>query len=317
MPELHKAEVKKSTTHARHPREGTAMAAMELATRIEDALQDAIAGYESAAGGPPRLAQSLRYAVFPSGARIRPRLCLTVALANGDDDPAASNAAAAALEFVHCASLVHDDLPCFDDATVRRNKLSLHLAFGQREAVLTGDALIAMAFDVIARGAARHPQRTIALLRCVADALTPPNGIIAGQAWECEPMAELSAYQRAKTGAMFVAASMAGAIAAGADPQQWRTLGERLGEAYQIADDIRDVVAHEEEIGKPVGRDAALGRPNAVVALGMARAVTIFEKLVGQALDSIPPCAGRQRLQQLIRAEALRLVPEEYLERAA
>jgi len=90
-----------------------------------------------------------------------------------------------------------------------------------------------------------------------------------------------------------------------------------LGEAYQIADDIRDVVARQEEIGKPVGRDAALGRPNAVVALGMARAIAIFEALVEQALESIPPCAGRQRLQQLIRAEALRLVPEEYLERAA
>jgi geranylgeranyl diphosphate synthase type II len=314
MPKLHKAQVKKSQTHARHPREGIAM---EMASRIEDALLAAVAGYESAAGGPPRLAQAIRYAVFPSGARIRPRLCLTVALACGDDDPDASNAAASALEFVHCASLVHDDLPCFDDATIRRNKLSLHLAFGQREAVLTGDALIAMAFDTVARGAARHPQRTIALLRCIADAMTPPNGIIAGQAWECEPMAELSAYQRAKTGAMFVAATMAGAIAAGADPHGWRTLGERLGEAYQIADDIRDVVAHEDEIGKPVGRDAALGRPNAVVALGMARAVTIFETLVEQALDSIPPCGGRQRLQQLIRAEALRLVPEEYLERAA
>jgi len=292
-------------------------AAMDMASRIEDALVAAVATADSAAGGPPRLGQAIRYAIFPAGARVRPRLCLTVALALGDDDPAASNAAAAAIEMLHCASLVHDDLPCFDDAATRRSKPSLHRAFGQREAVLAGDALIAMGFDVIARSAGRNPARTIALLRCLADALTPPNGIIAGQAWECEPAAELSAYQRAKTGSLFVSAAMAGAIAGGGDPQAWRTLGERLGEAYQIADDIRDVVARQEEIGKPVGRDAALGRPNAVVALGMARAIAIFEALVEQALESIPPCSGRQRLQQLIRAEALRLVPEEYLERAA
>jgi len=292
-------------------------AAMDMASRIEDALVAAVATADSAAGGPPRLGQAIRYAIFPAGARVRPRLCLTVALALGDDDPAASNAAAAAIEMLHCASLVHDDLPCFDDAATRRNKPSLHRAFGQREAVLAGDALIAMGFDVIARSSGRNPARTIALLRCLADALTPPNGIIAGQAWECEPAAELSAYQRAKTGSLFVSAAMAGAIAGGGDPLAWRTLGERLGEAYQIADDIRDVVARQEEIGKPVGRDAALGRPNAVVALGMARAIAIFEALVEQALESIPPCGGRQRLQQLIRAEALRLVPEEYLERAA
>jgi len=292
-------------------------AAMDMASRIEDALVAAVSTADSAAGGPPRLGQAIRYAIFPAGARVRPRLCLTVALALGDDDPAASNAAAAAIEMLHCASLVHDDLPCFDDATTRRNKPSLHRAFGQREAVLAGDALIAMGFDVIARSSGRNPGRTIALLRCLADALTPPNGIIAGQAWECEPAAELSAYQRAKTGSLFVSAAMAGAIAGGGDPLAWRTLGERLGEAYQIADDIRDVVASQEEIGKPVGRDVALGRPNAVVALGMARAIAIFETLVEQALESIPPCSGRQRLQQLIRAEALRLVPEEYLERAA
>ncbi len=290
---------------------------MDMASRIEDALVAAVATSDSIAGGPPRLAQAIRYAIFPPGARVRPRLCLTVAMALGDDDPAAANAAAAALEMLHCASLVHDDLPCFDDAALRRNKPSLHRAFGEREAVLTGDALIAMGFDVIARSASRHPSRTIALLRCLADSLAPPYGIIAGQAWECEPAAELSAYQRAKTGSLFVSATMAGAIAAGGDPLAWRTLGAKLGEAYQIADDIRDVVARQDEIGKPVGRDAALGRPNAVVALGMARAVAIFEALVSQALDSIPACPGRLRLQQLIRDEALRLVPEEYLERAA
>lgn len=289
---------------------------MDLAPRIEDAIVAALAVTEIT-GGPPRLSGAIRYALFPGGARIRPRLCLTVALACGDDDPARADAAAVALEMLHCASLVHDDLPCFDDAETRRNRPSLHRAYGEREAVLVGDAMIAMAFDVVARSTGPDPSRTIRLLRCLADSLVPPHGIIAGQAWECEPMAELSAYERAKTGSLFVAASMAGAIAAGASPLDWRTLGERLGEAYQVADDIRDVVAREDEIGKPVGRDAALGRPNAVRAFGMASAVVHFESLVEQALASIPPCAGRRGLQQLIRDEALRLVPPEYLDRAA
>jgi len=294
--------------------------AMDLASRIDGALDAALTAYEGA-GAPPRLSAALRYAVFPSGARLRPRLCLTVALASGDDDPRLADAAAAALELVHCASLVHDDLPCFDDAPTRRNKPALHRAFGEREAVLAGDAMIAMAFDVLARTSAaapgRDPARVFALLRLIADALVPPHGIIAGQAWECEPAADISTYQRAKTGALFVAATMAGAIAAGAHPAGWRTLGERLGEAYQVADDIRDVIATEAEIGKPVGRDAALSRPSAVQAFGMGGAVARFEALVEQALASIPLCGGRQKLQQLIRAESLRLVPEEYLERAA
>jgi len=289
---------------------------MDLSSRIEQAMIGAVGIFEMPAG-PPRLSEAIGYALFPGGARIRPRLCLTVALASGDDDPAAADAAAAALEMVHCASLVHDDLPCFDDAATRRNRPSLHKAFGEREAVLVGDALIAMAFDVVARGSARHPGRTVALVRCLADSLVPPGGIIAGQAWECESMAEISTYQRAKTGGLFVAAAMAGAIAAGADPLAWRGLGERLGEAYQVADDIRDVAAREEEIGKPVGRDAALGRLNAVRSFGMAAAIARFEGLVDQAQAAIPPCGARRHLQQLIRAEALRLVPEEYLERAA
>jgi geranylgeranyl diphosphate synthase type II len=289
---------------------------MDLSSRIEGALDAALAAYEGA-GAPPRLAAALRYAVFPSGARLRPRLCLTVAMAAGDDDPRLADAAATALELVHCASLVHDDLPCFDDAATRRNKPSLHRAYGQREAVLAGDALIAMAFDVLARQARPDPARPYALLRLLADALVPPNGIIAGQSWECESGADLGTYQRAKTGALFVAATTAGAIAAGANPAGWRMLGERLGEAYQVADDIRDVIATEAELGKPVGRDAALDRPSAVQAYGIGGAVASFEALLEQALASIPLCGGRQKLQQLIRAESLRLVPEEYLERAA
>ena len=94
---------------------------MDVGRRIESVLDGAVAHAE-APGAPPRLAEAIRYAVFPGGHRIRPRLCVAVALACGDDDPAASDAAAGAIELLHCASLVHDDLPCFDDAATRRRR---------------------------------------------------------------------------------------------------------------------------------------------------------------------------------------------------
>ncbi|TXN21400.1 polyprenyl synthetase family protein, partial [Methylobacterium sp. WL19] len=136
---------------------------MDANRRIEQALDAAVAHAE-APGAPPLLAEAIRYAVFPGGHRIRPRLCLSVARACGDDDPAASDAAAAAIELIHCASLVHDDLPCFDDAPMRRQKPSVHAAFGEPLAVLTGDALIVSAFETLARGAARSPARLAALV---------------------------------------------------------------------------------------------------------------------------------------------------------
>ena len=198
---------------------------MDVGRRIETVLDGAVAHAE-APGAPPRLAEAIRYAVFPGGHRIRPRLCVAVALACGDDDPAASDAAAGAIELLHCASLVHDDLPCFDDAATRRQKPSVHAAFGVPLAVLTGDALIVAAFETLARGAARSPARLAALVGLVARAVGSPSGIVAGQAWESEPHVDLVEYQQAKTGALFAAATVAGAAAAGAPPLPWRLLGE-------------------------------------------------------------------------------------------
>lgn len=289
---------------------------METVNRIEMALQEAVAA-SCTADTPPRLAQALRHAVFPAGARVRPRLCLAVAAACGDDDSMLVDAAAAALELLHCASLVHDDLPCFDDALLRRGKLSVHKAFGERLAVLTGDALIVLAFQILAAGAARHPLRLGPLVQTIGGAVGAPRGIVAGQAWECESHIVLAEYQRAKTGALFVGATTAGAEAVGADPLPWRRLGACLGEAYQVADDIRDVVASPLEIGKPVGRDAALGRPSAAQEMGLNGAIKHFEHLISDAVESIPTCPGASSFRSLIRHESERLVPEEMLRLAA
>lgn len=289
---------------------------MNARARIARSLDAALAE-ATAPEAPPRLAAALRHAVFPGGAWLRPRLCLAVAGACGEDAPAITDAAATAVELLHCASLVHDDLPCFDDAPIRRGKPSVHAAFGEPLAVLTGDALIVLAFETLARGAARSPKRLMALVLTIGRSVGMPAGICAGQAWESETSAVLADYQRAKTGALFAAATGAGAAAAGAEPGPWRTVGERLGEAYQVVDDIRDVAADAKELGKPIGRDAALGRPNAAMQLGLAGAMARLDRLVHEAVEAVPRCPGRAGLRTLIAAEAKRFLPKDLALEAA
>ncbi len=290
---------------------------MDAMTRIERALGAAVA-HADRPGGPPLLARAMEHAVFPRGARVRPRLCLAVASACGDDHPQASEAAAAAIELLHCASLVHDDLPCFDDAATRRGRPSVQRAFGSPLAVLAGDALIVLAFETLGRGAARVPERLYALLVTIGRAVGAPHGICAGQAWESEDAIDLAAYQQAKTGALFAAATVAGAASAGAAaPEAWRRLGERLGEAYQVADDLGDVVGSAAALGKPVGQDRTLGRPNAALQLGVAGAVERLGTLAAEAAAAIPPCAGAAELRSLIFHEAKRLMPKELEQSAA
>ena len=284
---------------------------MATSARIEQALESAVA-HATASGCPPKLAAAVRHAVFPGGARIRPQLCIAVARACGDADPALADAAAAAVELLHCASLVHDDLPCFDDAATRRGRPSVHRAFGERVAVLTGDALIVLAFQSMALAGARSPARLAPVITTVARGVGMPFGIVAGQAWECEARVALSDYQRAKTGALFAAATTAGAEAAGAPSDAWRALGEWLGEAYQVADDIRDVAADPTMLGKPIGRDVALDRPSAAREEGLLGALEHFQRLVACAVEAVPPCRGAEGLRDLVRAEAERLVPRQF-----
>lgn len=281
---------------------------MPATDRIELALEAAVAAGETA-GCPPKLAAAIRHGVFPGGARVRPRLVVAVARACGDDDPALTDAAAAAVELLHCASLVHDDLPCFDDAPIRRGRPSVHQAFGERLAVLAGDALIVRAYQTLGLAGARSPQRLARVMTTISNGVGMPFGIVAGQAWECEPRVALSDYQRAKTGALFAASTAAGAEAAGGSADAWRSLGEWLGEAYQVADDVRDVCADIGLMGKPSGRDVALDRPSSARQEGLVGAIQHFERLVACAVEAIPPCRGAASLRALVRGEADRLIP--------
>lgn len=288
---------------------------MDAADRLERTLLDVLSRAEHQA--PPRLAGAVWHAVFPGGARIRPRLTLAVATACGEDRPSLAEGAAVAIELLHCASLVHDDLPCFDNADMRRGKPSVHKAWGEALAVLAGDALIVLAFETLARAGAAAPARLAPLLQIVAAGVGMPGGIVAGQAWECEPCLDLSDYHRAKTGVLFAAATSAGAAAAGHDPVPWRLLGERLGEAFQVADDLRDVVGTPEELGKPVGRDAILGRRSAVAEFGIPGAMGRLHELVREAVESVPDCAGAGNLRALIGAETRRFLPRQLAQVAA
>lgn len=281
---------------------------MGLSERIEAAVTAAIRAGQ-AGTAPGRLAAALDYAVTPGGARIRPTILTSVALACGDDRPRLTDAAAAALEIIHCGSLVHDDLPMFDDADTRRGKPALHRAFSEPLAVLAGDSLIVMGFQVLARAAGDKADRALELIRILGARTGMPFGICAGQGWESEEKIDLSAYHQAKTGALFIAATQMGAVAAGHEAEPWEELGARIGEAFQVADDLRDALCTEAELGKPVLQDTAHARPNAVSQLGVRGAVQRLDDILAGAISSIPSCKGEAILAQMVRAYADRLVP--------
>ena len=281
---------------------------MSIVARL-DATTAAVLARAQGGDAPGKLASALHYAVTPGGARIRPTILLSVAMACGDDRPDLANAAAIALELIHCASLVHDDLPCFDDADTRSGKPTVHKAFSEPLAVLTGDSLIVQAFDVLAEAAGQDPRRALELIRVLARRTGMPDGICAGQGWESEAKVNLSAYHRAKTGALFIAATQMGAIAAGQDAAPWEELGARIGEAFQVADDLRDALYDAETLGKPAGQDAMHHRPNAVSELGVQGAIRRLKDILGGAISSIPACPGEAMLADMVRRYAERMTP--------
>ncbi|MDJ1017793.1 MAG: polyprenyl synthetase family protein [Paracoccaceae bacterium] len=282
---------------------------MPLRSRIDRAIHSAIADAQSPPA-PPRLASALEYAVTPGGARIRPTILLSVAMACGDANPVLADRAAAALEIMHCASLVHDDMPCFDDADVRRGKPSVHKAYSEPLALLTGDSLIILAFETIAQDGGRDPSQALELVLTLARRTGMPFGICAGQGWESESKVDLSAYHLAKTGALFMAATEMGAIAGGQEAEPWTELGARIGEAFQVADDLRDALMDEASLGKPAGQDDLHGRPNAVTEFGVEGATQRLRDILAGAIASIPSCPGEAALAGMVKATADRIIPE-------
>ena len=218
-------------------------------------------------------------------------------------------AAAVAIEMLHCASLIHDDLPSFDDALMRRGRPSVHSVFGPQLAILAGDGLIVAAFEVLARGCAAEPERLGPLTLALAEGVGIAKGLVAGQAWESERSVDLGTYHDAKTAALFDAAVRVGAIVAGAPEQRWGELGRVLGEAYQIADDIGDVTGSGAALGKPVGQDTRFGRPSAARTLGLRGAQAKLADICERLPQMVPECPGRPQLRAWFERLCARITP--------
>ena len=251
---------------------------------------------------PARLHAAMRYAVLGGGKRLRPILVLAAAEACGGN-PEAALPAAAAVEFVHCYSLVHDDLPSMDDDDLRRGRPTCHRAYGEALAILAGDALLTLAFDLLA-GQAPDKSLGAVLVGELAQA-AGHRGMVAGQVTDIlsegsEPSAELIDYiHRHKTAALFRAAARLGGLAAAAKPtclQALTTYGERLGLAFQMADDILDVTSSPAELGKATRKDLGRGKLTYPGLVGLARARQAAERLAEEAVASVEEFGERGRL---------------------
>jgi geranylgeranyl diphosphate synthase type II len=294
-------------------------------------VEESLAGYlpevdaDPAAACPARLAQAMRYSVLGGGKRLRSVLCLMAAEACGGDDEAALPAACA-LELVHTYSLIHDDLPAMDDDDMRRGRSSCHRAFDEATAILAGDGLLTLAFEVVAR----EVRPGAAALRCVAilAEAAGPAGMVAGQMadlqaegrTESQPqvgrgtpaagttatLAALEAIHRRKTGALLRAPLRMGAVIAGAPENCIEALdryGKAVGLAFQIVDDLLDVQGDESKLGKRVGKDSELGKWTYPRFLGVDGSRRRARQLADEAVAELEPLGARGvRLRDLALA---------------
>jgi geranylgeranyl diphosphate synthase, type II len=214
---------------------------------------------------PETLHRAMRYSLFAGGKRLRPILCMEAARAvSGSADGVET--AACALELVHTYSLIHDDLPALDNDDLRRGRPTCHKVFGEAMAILAGDALLTLAFQVLSGIESVDDGRKVRMVLELATAAGTPGGMVAGQVADLEGEGKapdsdlLETIHRAKTGALLRASLRIGAIYAGADDSQFLALsryGEHVGLAFQIVDDLLDVEASSEALGKTPGKDAA------------------------------------------------------------
>ncbi len=242
--------------------------------------------FERIAPSSGSLREAMHYALFAPGKRLRPSLVLLLceALGGTRDD---AGAPAAAVEFVHSYSLVHDDLPCMDDDSLRRGRPTCHVVFGEALALLAGDALLTGAFEILARTSTPLASEGCALLARAAGA----EGMVRGQVLDLslESSAGLDAVRSMhalKTGALISAACELGALAAGAAAKQResvRNYGRALGACFQAVDDILDVVGDPTTLGKTPGKDAKLERATLVRLAGLDGARAIAEEAAGRA----------------------------------
>jgi len=276
---------------------------------VEEALERLLpSGPET----PGVLAHGMRYAVIPGGKRLRPVLCLAACEACGGE-PARALACACALEFVHAFSLVHDDLPAMDDDDLRRGRPTLHKVIGEGMAILAGDALLTLAFDVIVNDEHLSDAQKAAAVRELAWA-GGHSALAGGQVLDLEAEGkrisaeELERIHAGKTAALMTASVVMGGIAAGAPREQLdalRAYGRHLGLAFQIVDDVLDVVGDEAKLGKHVGADAEHEKATAVAVYGLDAARKRAAKHVEKARAAIDVLGARGALLRAVAADML------------
>ncbi|WP_416797251.1 polyprenyl synthetase family protein [Ciceribacter azotifigens] len=275
----------------------------EIAVETERLLSSLLEG-EALAGEvtrPHHLLAAMRHAVLNGGKRLRPFLVTESAALFGGDGQAALRVGAA-LECLHCYSLVHDDLPAMDDDDMRRGQPTVHIAFDEATAILAGDSLLTYAFDIIAAPETALPDRAKTELVLALARAAGLGGMAGGQALDlaAEKQAPdedgIVTLQAMKTGALLRFACEAGAILSGApdvDRRRIRRFGEVIGRAFQIADDLLDLTADAATLGKATGKDAARGKATLASLKGQAWAEAELERLVGEAEALLAPYEER------------------------
>ena len=257
---------------------------------------------------PSIIHRAMRYSLFAGGKRVRPLLAIASAEAVSDA-PVGVESAACVLELIHTYSLIHDDLPALDNDDLRRGRPTCHKVFGDAMAILAGDALLTLAFEVLAKLEDLDAERRIALVRELAVASGTVGGMIGGQVNDLEgegkfPTAQLlDSIHRAKTGALLRASVRMGAIYAGADADSLDALtrfGEHIGLAFQIVDDVLDVEQSSEALGKTAGKDAQQNKITFPAVYGIERSREMAEEERVSAHLALQPFDDRgMRLREL------------------
>ncbi|HYW80607.1 MAG TPA: farnesyl diphosphate synthase [Thermoguttaceae bacterium] len=270
--------------------------AAQLRRQVDVALHRHV---EPGAGCPPLLRDAIAYSLLAPGKRLRPMLVLMAAEACGRSAESAMPAACA-VEMVHAYSLIHDDLPAMDDDDLRRGQPTCHKKFDEATAILAGDALLTMAFEVLATQVS--PLDVAAACCAELAAAAGPSGMVGGQADDMAAphvegdLAALESIHRRKTGAMIRVSLRLGARIASADAEQLAALsdyGDQLGLAFQITDDLLDVQSNEATLGKRVGKDAGLGKLTFPGLLGIDQSLARAEQTVQRACRALEPLGSR------------------------
>ena len=262
--------------------------------RVETALQNWVACPQTCPA-PAGLGEAMRYAVLDGGKRLRPLLVLAACEAVAGN-PQAALRAACAVELIHAYSLVHDDMPCMDNDVLRRGKPTVHVRFGQAQALLAGDALQALAFELLTPDDSTMPASMQALLCRMLAQAAGFQGMAGGQAIDLasvgQPIsaAQLHEMHKRKTGALLQASVMMGAACGRPTASAQRALsdyGAALGLAFQVVDDVLDVVADSGTLGKTAGKDAAQDKPTFVSLMGLQASKKYAQELLSQAQSSL------------------------------